>query len=98
MLWNYFAWSNQVMAAFTFIAATIYLASRNKPFAVTALPGMFITFVVTCYIMWISPAHGGPLGFGLDLSDSYLIAGFASIAIFTWAIMHGKENQGKFEQ
>ena len=98
MLWNYFAWSNQVMAAFTFIAATIYLASRNKPFAVTALPGMFITFVVTSYIMWISPAHGGPLGFGLDLSDSYLIAGFAAIAIFTWAIMHGKENQGKFEQ
>lgn len=97
MLWNYFAWSNQVMAVFTFIAATVYLASRNKPVAVTALPGMFITFVVTSYIMWISPAHGGPLGFGLDLYDSYLIAGFTAIAIFAWAVMHGKDNQGKFE-
>ena len=97
MLWNYFAWSNQVMAAFTFIAATVYLASRNKPVAVTALPGMFITFVVTSYIMWISPAHGGPLGFGLDLYDSYMIAGFTAVAVFTWAIMHGKDNQGKFE-
>lgn len=97
MLWNYFAWSNQVMAVFTFIAATVYLASRNKPVAVTALPGMFITFVVTSYIMWISPAHGGPLGFGLDLHDSYLIAGFTAIAVFAWAVMHGKDNQGKFE-
>ena len=85
------------MAVFTFIAATVYLASRNKPVAVTALPGMFITFVVTSYIMWISPAHGGPLGFGLDLYDSYLIAGFTAIAIFAWAVMHGKDNQGKFE-
>ncbi|MBE6392334.1 MAG: carbon starvation protein A [Lentisphaerae bacterium] len=97
MLWNYFAWSNQVMAVFTFIAATVYLASRNKPVAVTALPGMFITFVVTSYIMWISPAHGGPLGFGLDLHDSYLIAGFTAIAVFAWAVMHGKDNLGKFE-
>ncbi len=98
MLWNYFAWSNQVMAVFTFIAATVYLSSRNKPFIVTALPGMFITFVVTSYITWISPAHGGPLGFGMDLQDAYLIAAFTAIVIFTWAIMHGKENQGKFEQ
>ena len=35
---------------------------------------------------------------GKMIRDSYLIAGFAAIAIFTWAIMHGKENQGKFEQ
>ena len=98
MLWNYFAWSNQVMAVFTFIAATVYLASRNKPVAVTALPGMFITFVVTCYIFWISPKHGGPLGFGLDLQDAYMIAGFTAVTIFVWAIMHGKENQGKFEE
>lgn len=97
MLWNYFAWSNQVMAVFTFIAATVYLASRKRATAVTALPGMFITFVVTSYIMWISPAHGGPLGFGLELHESYLIAGFTAIAVFAWAIIYGKENPGKFE-
>ena len=98
MLWNYFAWSNQVMAVFTFLAATVYLASRNKPFMITAAPGMFITFVVTSYIVWISPAHGGPLGFGLDLYDAYMIAGFVAVITFVWAIMHGKENQGKFEE
>ncbi|MBQ9088259.1 MAG: carbon starvation protein A [Lentisphaeria bacterium] len=98
MLWNYFAWSNQVMAVFTFLCGTVYLASREKPVIVTALPGMFITFVVTSYILWISPAHGGPLGFGLDLFDAYMIAGFVSVLLFTWAIMRGRENIGKFEE
>ena len=98
MLWNYFAWSNQVMAVFTFLCGTVYLASREKPVVVTALPGMFITFVVTSYILWISPAHGGPLGFGLDLFDAYMIAGFVSVLLFTWAIMRGRENIGKFEE
>ena len=98
MLWNYFAWSNQVMAVFTFIAGTVYLASRSKPSMVTALPGMFITFVVTSYILWISPEHGGPVGFGLELPYAYMAAGFVSIVVFVWAIMHGKDNQGKFEK
>lgn len=98
MLWNYFAWSNQVMAVFTFIAGTVYLASRGKPCLVTALPGMFITFVVTSYILWISPKHGGPVGFGLELPYAYLAAGFTAIVIFVWAVMHGRENQDKFEK
>ena len=98
MLWNYFAWSNQVMAVFTFLAGTVYLASRSKPCAVTAIPGMFITFVVTAYILWISPAHGGPVGFGLELPYAYMAAGFTAIVIFVWAVMHGKENPDKFEK
>ena len=98
MLWNYFAWSNQVMAVFTFLAGTVYLASQNKPAWATALPGMFITFVVTTYILWISPAKGGPAGFGLDLCESYIAAGLTAIIVFVWAIVHGKENQGKFEK
>ena len=59
---------------------------------------MFITFVVTTYILWISPAKNGPAGIGLDLCESYIAAGFVSIIVFVWAIVHGKENQGKFEK
>ncbi|MBR7107721.1 MAG: carbon starvation protein A [Lentisphaeria bacterium] len=98
MLWIYFVWSNQVIAVFTFLCGTIYLASKEKPVIVTALPGMFITFVVTSYILWISPAHGGPLGFGLDLFDAYMVAGFVSVLLFIWAIMRGRDNIGKFEE
>ena len=97
MLWNYFAWSNQVMAVFTFFAGTVYLASCKKFAMITAIPGIFITFVVTSYILWVSGKNGGPLGFGLDLYDSYLVAGFTAVLLFIYAYWHGSSNPGKFE-
>ena len=84
-LWTYFAWSNQVMAAFTLLAGSIYLFALKRPAYITVLPGMFITFVVTSYILWISPEHGGPLGIGMELYQAYLAAGFFAILIFAWA-------------
>ena len=42
---------------------------------------MFMTFIVISYILWISPAHGGPVGFGLDLNVSYAIAAILTIAL-----------------
>ena len=43
-----------------------------------------MTFVVITYILWISPAHGGPLGFGLELNHAYLFAGFFVTLITLW--------------
>ena len=74
ILWNYFAWGNQVLGAATLTAATVYLAKQGKCFLITMVPGLFITFVVATYILWISPAHGGPVGFGLDIQAAYIIA------------------------
>ena len=54
------------------------------------LPGVFITFVVTSYILWTSPAHGGPAGWGLDLDYAYLIAGFFALVLFAWAETRGR--------
>lgn len=86
ILWNYFAWGNQVLGASTLTAATVYLAKEGKCFLITLIPGMFITFVVTTYILWISPAHGGPVGCGLDLQVSYIIALVVSSAVSGYAI------------
>ena len=80
-LWNYFAWGNQVLAASTLAAATVWLGVRKKNCWIAWIPGAFMTFVVTTYILWISPAHGGPLGFGLDLNHAYLFAGFIVLLI-----------------
>lgn len=84
-LWNYFAWANQVLAAFALMAGTIYLVNIRRPAFITALPGMFITFVVTSYILWTSPEHSGPIGLGLELNYALIIAGFVSLAVFSWA-------------
>ena len=92
ILWNYFAWGNQVLGAVTLTAATVYLAQAGKCFLITMVPGMFITFVVTTYILWTSPAHGGPAGFGLDLQISYIISLLFSAAVSGYAIWRaGKE-------
>ena len=55
------------------------------------IPGMFITFVVTTYILWISPAHGGPVGCGLDLQVSYIIALVVSSAVSGYAIWKSRK-------
>ncbi len=83
-LWNYFAWGNQVLAACTLAAGTVWLGVRGKNCWIAWIPGAFMSFVVITYILWISPAHGGPIGFGLELDDAWMFAGFFVILITFW--------------
>lgn len=96
-LWNYFAWGNQVLAACTLTAATVWLTAQRKPGWITALPGAFMIFIVTTYILWISPEHGGPVGFGFELHHAYLAAAFLAGMAVLWAYRHGQEMTGKFD-
>ncbi len=93
-LWNYFAWGNQVLAASTLMAAAVWLASLRKNLWIAIVPGVFMTFIVTTYILWISPSHsvGGaaPMGFGLPLNLAYLLAGVISLAFALWVYRRGK--------
>ena len=74
-LWNYFAWGNQVLAVFTLFTVTVWLMRRKKNFIIALLPGAFMMFVVTSFILWTSPVHKLPWGFGLDLQLAYSLAG-----------------------
>jgi carbon starvation protein CstA len=80
VLWNYFAWSNQVMAVFALMIATVYLGRAGKTVWVTLLPGAFMLLIVSSYILWVSPANlkGAPAGFGLPYQ-----AALATAALFT---------------
>ncbi len=62
-LWRYFAWCNQALSVFTLWAATIWLASRKRFYAVTLLPALFMTVVTVSYILF------APEGLGL-LTDA----------------------------
>jgi carbon starvation protein CstA len=79
-LWNYFSWGNQLLACFTLIATSVWLWRQKKNGWITVLPGVFITFICATYILWTSPAHHGPHGFGLPLNLSYAIGVVAAIA------------------
>ena len=86
LLWNYFSWGNQVLAVTTLLAGSVYLARKGVWRLIALVPGAFMLFIVACYILWISPKHGGPVGVGLELKVAYvlaiIIAAAASVAVW----------------
>lgn len=54
VIWRYFGWSNQTLAAFMLWTATVYLATRKKgslDYLITLLPSMFMTAVCVTFIL-----------------------------------------------
>lgn len=73
IIWRYMAWSNQTLATIVLWAITVYLAREGKLFWITLLPAIFMTAVVSNYII-IAPegfqldqAIGYPIGIGVSL-------------------------------
>lgn len=64
VLWRYFAWTNQVLAAFTLWAATVYLARHGRAYVICLIPAMYMTVVTVTYILF-APS---PEGFGLPMA------------------------------
>lgn len=94
-LWNYFACGNQTLAATTLLACSVYLRRHGKCCWITLLPGAFMTFVVTSFILWTSKEHAnGPLGFGLEIQTAYAIAAAATCAVCFWAWRLGRKDPG----
>ena len=77
-IWNYFGWANQTLSIFTLWAITIYLAHKRKPFIITLIPALFMTFVCTTFLL-ISP-----IAFGLGNLISYGIGGCVLIVALAW--------------
>jgi carbon starvation protein CstA len=53
VIWRYFGWSNQTLAAFMLWTATVYLTLKRPggAFLITLLPAMFMTAVCTTFIL-----------------------------------------------
>ena len=93
-LWKYFAWGNQILAASTLMVCTVWLMRRGVAPWFTLIPGMFMTFVVTSFIMWSDPSHAGcPYGLNLPIRTAYAIAGaftfFAAVSVIRLGSMGG---------
>jgi carbon starvation protein CstA len=79
IIWRFFAWSNQTLAMAVLWTITVYLVRENKLYWVTLIPAVFMTAVITTYILF------APEGFSLSGSISYsvgIIAALASLAAF----------------
>ncbi len=50
IVWRYFAWSNQTLAAITLWAIVIWLKMYGKNILVALVPALCMTYIVTCYV------------------------------------------------
>lgn len=92
-LWNYFAWSNQVMAVFALLISAIWLGRNGRSVWSALLPGAFMLFIVAAYILWVSPAHlkGAPVGLGLPYGTALVVAAVFSLAVSAWTWRQGRK-------
>ncbi|MPM45645.1 hypothetical protein SDC9_92333 [bioreactor metagenome] len=82
-LWRYFAWSNQTLSLFAFLAITIWMFENGKAkFAwVPLIPGAWYAFVTVTYIM------NAKIGFRIPWTGAYIIgicAAVAYVAVILW--------------
>ena len=77
-LWGWFGWSNQALSVFTLWTLTVYLALEKKPYFITMVPALFMTWVCTTFFVF------SPNSLGLNLYLSYAIGFAAVIAAVIW--------------
>lgn len=75
IIWRYMAWSNQTLATIVLWAITVYMMNERKPYIITFVPSVFMTAVVTTYILV------APEGFSLPSVISYYIGAAITICI-----------------
>lgn len=58
IVWRYFAWANQTLAAVVLWSIYVWLARRKRNYWVALVPAVAMTFVVTCFV-YVSPQFFG---------------------------------------
>jgi carbon starvation protein CstA len=89
IIWRYFAWSNQSLAAIVLWGAGAYLAKNAKFHWIATIPATFMTAVCVTYILI------APEGFKLSTAIAYpagIIAAFAAFAAFMAFTMKKSRN------
>ncbi len=91
ILWRYFAWSNQALSLFAFLAITVWLFENGKrKFAWMALvPGSFYAFVTTSYLA------NAKIGFGLSWTAAYSIGAAATVLYASALVVYGQHRWKK---
>ncbi len=78
ILWRYFAWTNQTLATCFLWTAAVWLWDHHRNYWIAFLPAVFMTLVVTSYIM------AAPEGFKLPLTPSLITGAVLAIVLATW--------------
>lgn len=80
VIWRYFAWSNQTLAMVVLWAITVYLAQERKFYWITLIPALFMTVVITSYLLFAPEGFG--LSYAVSISSGLLVALGAGLLFF----------------
>lgn len=82
VIWNYFGWANQTLAAFTLWAVTVYLALKRRHYVVTLVPAVFMTSVCTSFLCISKIALGMTPSVGYFIG--IMVAVICLFAFYRW--------------
>lgn len=75
IIWRYFAWANQTLATIVLWTITVYLFNERKNYWVTLVPSLFMTMVISSYLLF------APEGFSLPGEISYILGAIITAVI-----------------
>lgn len=83
IIWRYFGWANQTLAAIMLWTATVYLAKERKgcPYLITLLPAAFMTAVCLAYLCVARIGFNLPNEWGLPIGAAVFALSIAAFYI-----------------
>lgn len=84
IIWRYFAWANQTLAAVSLWAFGIYLLRNDKNHWIASIPGTFMTIITTSYILQAKE------GFRIPAAISNVIGLIVAVAVLGLFLSKGK--------
>lgn len=88
LLWRYFSWANQTIAALALWTGCLYLVTHGKAFLFALVPAVFITAATLTYIFY------APVGFALGLGISRVMGIGLAIALGVLLVVYARRRRG----
>ena len=86
VIWRYFGWANQTLAAIALWTGAVFLARRGSKWWIAFVPAVFMTVITATFILVKNPKGVGlQLNYTLGVVLGTLI-GVAAAAAFLWAL------------
>ncbi len=91
ILWRYFAWSNQTLSLFAFLAISVWMFENGKSKFVwmPLVPGAFYCFICATYIA------NAQIGFHLPWTAAYVVGVVMALAYVGVIVWYGKQRTAR---
>lgn len=84
VIWRYFGWANQTLAAVALWTGAVFLARRGRRWWIAALPATFMTTMTTTFLL-VEQRSKGCLGLDPTVGTIIgLVLGLAALGAFLW--------------